>query len=356
MENTPILNLPLVMPSQMQQFVTHNEALTLLDGITQLSVIARTLTTAPAGAAEGDRYIVAAGADGDWAGWEPCIALRADGEWRQIAPGNGWLAWVQAENVLLAWDGTTWTPVSGAGSDGNFPTLGVNALPDSTNRMAVKSDAALFSHDDITPGSGDIRITANKAAAGNTASFLFQDGWSGRAEFGLAGDDDLHIKVSADGTTWKDALIVNRSTGVVSMPFTSSGGSLSILTAEDTAGTSMPSNTYVDQTFGTTSRNDFGSSAWNGTTFTAPTAGVYDFSAVLGVDGIPTSTSMYFYKNGSTMLGFNEIVGNSGQNTILCRTVLALATGDTMTVRMRHNGPSTQPGLTSAVFSIVRLG
>lgn len=205
-------------------------------------------------------------------------------------------------------------------------------------------------------GSGDIRIKANKAAAGKTASFLFQDNWSGRAEFGLAGDDDFHVKVSADGSSWKDALIINRSTGAVSMPFTSLGGSLSILTAEGTAGTSMPSNTYVDQTFGTTSRNDFGSGAWNGTTFTAPAAGVYDFSAVLGVDGSPSSTSMYFYKNGSTQFGFNEIVGNGGQNTILCRIVLALASGDTMRVRMRHNNPSTQPGLSSAVFSIVRLG
>lgn len=356
MENTPILKLPLVMPSQMQQFVTHNEALTLLDGITQLSVIARTLVVAPAGASEGDRYIVAADASGEWDGWDLAIALRADGAWRQIAPGEGWLAWVQAENLLLAWDGAAWTPVSGAGSDGNFPTVGVNASPDSTNRIAIKSDAALFSHDDVTPGSGDIRIKANKAAAGKTASFLFQDNWSGRAEFGLAGDDDFHVKVSADGSSWKDALIINRSTGAVSMPFTSLGGSLSILTAEGTAGTSMPSNTYVDQTFGTTSRNDFGSGAWNGTTFTAPAAGVYDFSAVLGVDGNPSSTSIYFYKNGAIQLAFSEIVGNSGQNTIASRAVLTLATGDTVRARMRHNDPSTQPGLGSAVFSILRLG
>lgn len=356
MENTPILNLPLIMPSQMQQFVTHNEAMTLLDGITQLSVIARTLAAAPADAAEGDRYIVAASASGEWAGWDLAIALRADGGWLRIAARPGWLAWVQAENLLLAWDGTAWIPASGAGSGGIFATVGVNATPDATNRIAVKSDAALFSHDDVTPGSGDIRIKANKAAAGNTASFLFQDGWSGRAEFGIAGDDDFHLKVSADGTSWKDALIVDRVTGAVSMPFTAAGGSLDILTAEDTAGTSMPSNTYVDQTFGTTSRNDFGAGAWNGTTFTAPAGGVYDLSAVLGVDGSPTSTSMYFYKNGAATLGFNEIVGNSGQNTILCRAVVALAAADTMTVRMRHNDASTQPGLASAVFSIVRLG
>ena len=67
-----------------------------------------------------------------------------------------------------------------------------------------------------------------KAAAGETASLLFQDGYSGRAEIGLAGDDDLHCKVSADGSAWAEALTVERSTGEVSLPATpwASGGNL----------------------------------------------------------------------------------------------------------------------------------
>jgi len=182
MENTPILNLPLVMPSQMQQFVTHNEALMLLDGITQLSVIARTLAVAPAGASEGDRYIVAAGASGEWDGWDLAIALRTDGAWRQIAPGEGWLAWVRAENLLLAWDGAAWTPVSGAGSDGNFPTVGVNASPDSTNRIAIKSDAALFSHDDVTPAAAtSASRPTRRPRARRRASFSRTTGRAGRS-------------------------------------------------------------------------------------------------------------------------------------------------------------------------------
>ena len=68
------------------------------------------------------------------------------------------------------------------------------------------------------------QLKINKAAAASTASLLFQDAFSGRAEVGLAGDDDLHVKVSGDGTTWKEALLVNRSTGVVTFPFTTFGG------------------------------------------------------------------------------------------------------------------------------------
>src|SRR5690606_16467928 len=38
---------------------------------------------------------------------------------------------------------------------------------------------------------------------------LLQTGFSGRAEIGLAGDDRLHLKVSADGSTWVDALVAD---------------------------------------------------------------------------------------------------------------------------------------------------
>ena len=54
-------------------------------------------------------------------------------------------------------------------------------------------------------------------ASGGTASLVFQEGYSGRAEFGLTGDDDFHIKVSPDGASWNDALSV-KSSGRLSLP------------------------------------------------------------------------------------------------------------------------------------------
>ena len=63
-DTTTILSLPLILPAQAQKHVTHNEALATLDLIVQLSVINRTLTTAPALPAVGDRHIVAATATG----------------------------------------------------------------------------------------------------------------------------------------------------------------------------------------------------------------------------------------------------------------------------------------------------
>jgi hypothetical protein len=61
-------------------------------------------------------------------------------------------------------------------------------------------------------------LKINKATASDTASLVLQTGYSGRAEFGLAGDDDWHVKVSADGAVWTEALKVDRTTGRVSLP------------------------------------------------------------------------------------------------------------------------------------------
>jgi hypothetical protein len=53
----------------------------------------------------------------------------------------------------------------------------------------------------------------NKAAAGDTASTLYQDDFSGRAEVGLCGDDNFHFKVSPDGSSFVDALILDKTSG-----------------------------------------------------------------------------------------------------------------------------------------------
>lgn len=358
MERTPLLDLPLIMPSQAQQHVTHNEAIMALDGIAQLSVIDRDLSAPPAEPAEGDRYIVATDATGAWHGWDDSIALFVDSGWKRLQPAVGWLAWVQDEMLLATWNGSAWAAATGEGTGGLFGTLGVQTSADATNRLAVKTDAAMFSHDDITPGSGDVRIKANKAAAENTASFLFQTDWEGRAEFGLAGDDDFHLKVSADGEEWKEALVIDRSTGEVTMPNTA-GGAIKVLTAEGTTGTSMPSNgSYHSQIWDTTTRNDFGGGAWNGTTFTVPEDGIYDIGALLSCDisgGGPSQADMYFWKNGTAQIGFMKITNGYSQNTVQSHVVVALAAGDTIVVRMRQNSGSTQTGLAASALSVLKL-
>ncbi len=59
---------------------------------------------------------------------------------------------------------------------------------------------------------GGHQLKINKASASDTASLLYQDAFSGRAEFGLAGDDDFHFKVSPNGNSWKEAIVIDRAT------------------------------------------------------------------------------------------------------------------------------------------------
>jgi len=64
----------------------------------------------------------------------------------------------------------------------NLPQLGVQTSADATNRLAVSSEATLLTH-----AGADHQLKINKASTGDSASLLFQTGWSGRAEMGPPG-------------------------------------------------------------------------------------------------------------------------------------------------------------------------
>lgn len=220
MQTTPNLDLPFLMPAQAQKHVTHNDALAMLDAVVQLGVASRQLAAPPADPGEGLRHIVAEGASGAWAGAEAgSLAVFHDGAWRLHAPRTGWIAWIADEGQALVFDGGGWSPFTGTPIN-PAAMVGVNTGADETNRLAVKSDAVLISHDDVTPGNGGVQLKLNKATPGDTASVLCQTGWAGRAEFGTAGDDDFHVKVSADGSDWYEALVIDRASGVVRLPQT----------------------------------------------------------------------------------------------------------------------------------------
>jgi hypothetical protein len=214
MDSTPNLSLPYIMAAQAQKHVTHNEAIRALDALLHAMVLDQDLATPPGSPADGARYIVAASPTGAWAGQAGKLAAWQDGVWLFYAPREGWLVWVADEDKIYNYDGSAWAAITVAVGSG-ASTWGINATADTTNRLAVKSTASLL--DNV--GNGH-QQKINKAAAGDTASQLFQTGYSGRAEFGLTGDDDFHVKVSADGSAWNEAIVVDRTTGAVRFPNT----------------------------------------------------------------------------------------------------------------------------------------
>ena len=198
-DQTPNLSLPYILPSQSQKHVTHNEALQSLDAITQL-IIADVRSAPPSNPAEGACYAISTGATGEWLGKSGLIALYIDAAWQFITPKQGWIAWFVTSNDIRVFRNGAWSNPD-PWSDNVLELVGVNAAPDTTNRLSVSSQASLFNH----AGNGH-QMKLNKAAVADTASLLFQSNWSWRAEMGLAGTDQFEIKVSADGSAWASAL------------------------------------------------------------------------------------------------------------------------------------------------------
>jgi hypothetical protein len=216
MDRTPILDMPYVLPQQAQAHVTHNEAIRTLDSLVQLTVLDRDLAAPPGAPAHGDRYIVGPAATGAWERREDAIAAWQDGEWVFSAPLAGWHGWLVDEAMFVMWSGSDWQALTAADLAASVALLGINTTADTTSRLSVKSDAVLFAATD--DGDGDMRLNLSKTAAGDTTSLIFQTGFSGRAEFGLAGTDDFSVKVSADGSAWNTAMTVAASTGRVTFP------------------------------------------------------------------------------------------------------------------------------------------
>lgn len=215
---TPRLGLPYLAASQAQKHVTLNEAFSRLDGLVQTAFESRTLADQPAGPGEGAIYILPADAVGAaWAGQPAGAAMRFEASgWSPMPVAEGHLAWVKDEGLAIVRSGDGWTALVGDGEPSfqNLPLLGVGTTADAANPLAVKAGGVLLAARGAGEGGdGDLRVTLNKEAADDTASLVFQSGWSGRAEFGLAGTEDFSVKVSPDGSVWHPAVTIARATG-----------------------------------------------------------------------------------------------------------------------------------------------
>ncbi len=209
-EASPRLGLPMIQPAQAQKHVTHNEALQQLDLLVQLSVEAFEALDPPTNPQEGRIWALGATPGGDWAGQGGKLAAWLSGGWVFVTPRAGWRAAQGSALRIFVQD--QWQAPDFPALE-NLDGIGGNTGFNPVNRLSISSPASLFSH----AGQGH-QMKLNKASETETTSLLFQSDWSGRAEIGLAGSDDLSIKVSADGSTWSDAMIIDRSSGQAALP------------------------------------------------------------------------------------------------------------------------------------------
>ena len=210
--------LPYILQSQSQKEVTHNASLDLIDALLQAACVSVGTNTPPGSPVAGDCYVIGSAPTGAWAGQAGKFTFYTTG-WNFISPWEGLTVWANDSNTLTTYDGANWVATFTLPTSlQNLTLLGVNTTADSTNKFAVASTAILFNHIGT-----DMQVKINKNAAGNKASFLFQTGFSGRAEFGLLGDDNFTLKVSADGSTFFDSLKMLAASGRTALKANGSG-------------------------------------------------------------------------------------------------------------------------------------
>lgn len=209
MSNTTArLGLPVIAPSQAQKHVTHNEALQMLDRLSQLVLTGVGTEAPPAAPSPGEIHAVGPAPTGDWAGQSGMLAQWVESAWHFMTPQEGWSGWDVERQKSVVYGANGWLPETPDLE--NLAGIGIGTTSDASNRFSLASDSSLFSH----AGTGH-RMKINKASENDTASLLYQSGWIGHAELGLTGGTDFHLKVSEDGNQWTDALVVDAANGHV---------------------------------------------------------------------------------------------------------------------------------------------
>ena len=328
---TTHLLLPYILAAQAQKHVTHNEALRLLDGLVQLSVLDRTRITPPSGPGEGDRYIVASGATGDWSDWDLNVALWTDGAWLRLPPRTGWRAWVESEGMLRVFDGEAWISTAPAALQ-VLTRLGLGATADSSNPFTAQINSALWTARSVgAGGSGHLVQSLNKQAAAHDLGFLFQTGLSTRALLGLFGSDQFRLSVSPDGSSFFDALRADPATGILDQPrlprfkgYTNSDNYVGV-------------DAWTKIAINETEYNDQGAFDAANNRFVAPVDGTWLFGATLMFKMNASTAARMSGRlviNGSTVLrgsqGENSSIHRSEATALWLQTMAVLDAGDTV--------------------------
>jgi hypothetical protein len=179
--------------------------------------------------------------------------------------------------------------------------LGIGTT-DTNNVLSVAGATSLFSN-----SAGGVQVSLSKHAAGDTASYVFQDNFSGRAEFGLCGDDNFTMKVSADGSTWNNGLVINKTSGAVSLPNsagftgdTGSGGSVGLVPAPAAGDTAAGKYLKADGTWAAPSGGG-GSMVYPGAGVPVSTGSAWASSITLGT-GVATALAANVTGSGGPVL------------------------------------------------------
>lgn len=338
-EKSDNLFLPFIQPSQAQKHVTHNEALQILDVLTQLAVNSDEMSNPPANPTEGSRYVVGIGGTGDWAGHDTEVAVFESGSWRFFVPRAGWRAFVVGRETLIAFDGTDWIDLDSDDLQ-DIVQFGLGmATPVGTPFSAMLNAALWTALYQADGGSGDLLKTLNKETAVNDTGLVFQTDFETRAILGLFGNDNLRLSVSPDGSTFFDGLEIDTASGVVSQ------ARLPRFKALTNFDNFCDSNVWSRIAINFVEFNDQNVFDAGTNQFTAPVSGSYHIGASLLFKQNTTSsvtTAGRLLKNGLDVIA-GSVATNTGphiseETTLQLQTLVELTAGDTVELEAKIAG------------------
>jgi hypothetical protein len=143
---TPRLALPELAESQAAKEATHNAALGRLDALVGPAVESLAETDPPGSPAEGDLYVPAATATGDWTGHEDEIAHYLNAAWSFYTPWDGLTVWSVADQAGYRWSdsGGAWVVAAGQGdmkADGTVAMTGALQMAGNEVQQPALRDA-----------------------------------------------------------------------------------------------------------------------------------------------------------------------------------------------------------------------
>ncbi len=104
---SPLYSLPEIQENQSGKYITHNEALALIEGLIS-RVLSRSNSGAPSSPFEGDTYIVDDNS-GDWSAASiDDIAHYYSGAWHFLTPIEGLAIWCVDESGRIFYNGSSW--------------------------------------------------------------------------------------------------------------------------------------------------------------------------------------------------------------------------------------------------------
>jgi hypothetical protein len=174
------LGLPFIDAGQGQPEVTHNEALLLLQAMTN-GVIDRAVNTPAVGPTIGDSYIIGAAPTGAWAGRANCVTIWSGTAWDFI-PGEdsagtpitmgarqeGMRVWVRDENTLYLWSGSAW--INFASTPAVATDYGQRAVTENSTALSITAavDPTLATNSDYDQVLGIFNATPDGENSGIT--------------------------------------------------------------------------------------------------------------------------------------------------------------------------------------------